>query len=114
MPSVELTVQQIDRDGLEATYSSANADGNHFDNQADHRTFLHVKNDDGSDHTVTLTVQETVDGQSVTNPTVTVTAGEERFIGPFPASIYNSSGQVYVEFDAVTSVTVAAIRLPNG
>ena len=114
MASVELTVQEVSRDGLEATYAAANADGNHFDNQADNRTFLHVKNGDGDDHVVTLSIQETVDGQTVTNPTVTVTAGEARLIGPFPAPIYNTSGQVYVAYDAVTSVTVAAIRLPNG
>jgi len=113
MSATELTVQDMSRDGLEATYTAANADGHVVDNQSDRRMFLHVKNGDSGSHTVTVATPNTVDGLAVTDLSVAVPAGEDRFIGPFPAPVYNSSGQISVSFDAVTSVTIAAIRVPN-
>jgi hypothetical protein len=114
MAATELTVQAVARTGLEATYTAANADGGHVvDNQADRRMFLHVKNGDSGAHTVTVATPGTVDDLAISDLEVTIPAGEERFIGPFPSSVYNSSGQVTVTFDGVTSVTIAALRLPN-
>lgn len=106
----ELTVQDISRSGLEAAYVAAGAGGDEFDN--DGKTFLHVKNG-LVDVTCTFDITKTVDGQAVTDITVTCTASEERMIGPFPPSIYNDSdGHVNVSYDDESNVTVAAIRLP--
>lgn len=105
----ELTVQQIARTGLEATYVAATASGDEFDN--DGKTFLHVVNG-VTDVVVTLDIKKTVDGQDPTSPTVTCTANEERMIGPFPPSVYNDVDQhMNVTYDDDTNVTVAAIRL---
>jgi hypothetical protein len=53
-----------------------------------------------------------VDGLAIAERTVVVTAGESRKIGPFPPNIYNQSdGMVYLDYSAVTDVTVALMRL---
>lgn len=112
MARTDLTPQQIGRTGLAPSYVSADgANQNAFLN--DGRTFLHVKNGGGSSITVTIDTPITVDGVlAVGNLAVGVTNGQERIIGPFPPNIYNQTdGKVYVDWSAVTSVTVAAFRL---
>lgn len=107
-----ITIQQMLPTGLEATYAAANAGGDTFANNG--KTFLHVKNGDGSDKTVTLTsqVSDPPAGTAAANIAVTVTAGEERMIGPISQQGFNNSnGDVAVTYSAVTSVTVAAISL---
>ena len=107
----ELTVQQISRSGLEATYASAAVGlADEFDN--DGKTFFHVVNGE-TECVLTFDIAKTVDGQAVTDITVTCTASEERMIGPFPPGVYNDGdGHVNVAYDDVSNVTVAAIRLP--
>lgn len=110
MARSEISHQQIVRTGLEQTYASANADGNKFSN--DGRMFLHVKNGAGAPIDVTIQTPGTVDGLAVADQVVTVTNGEERMIGPFPANIYNQDDRmVYVDYSSATSVTVAVLRL---
>lgn len=102
-----LTVQEIDRDGLEATYASAAAGGDTVPN--DEITFLHVKNGSGASIDVTIQTPGTVDGLAVTDRTVAVPASEERMIGPFPASVYGAT--LTLSYSDVTSLTIAAIRM---
>ena len=113
--ATEHAIQEITRDGLESVPVAADAealpDGNTCVNDGK-RTFLHIINADGSDHTVTLSTTETVDGEAIADKDVVITAGEERFIGPFPTAIYSAT--LRFSFEAVTSVTVAALRLASG
>lgn len=116
MARTALAPQTIAATGLEMTYAAANVDGHSIVNPDD-RTFLHVKNGGGVDRTVTIQTPGTQDGLAVADRAITVTAGEERMIGPFRPRLYNQTsgadaGKVFVDFDAVTSVTVAALRLP--
>jgi len=105
-----LSVQDIARSGLEPSYEAANADGESVANNG--RVFVHVKNGSGSSVTVTIQTPGTVDGLAVADRTVAIPAAEERMIGVFPPADYNQSDDaVYVDFSAVTTVTVAAIRL---
>lgn len=107
-----LTVQNINRSGLEATYASAGAGGDEFTNNGS--TFLHVKNGDGSAHTVTVASQyaPVPAGLAQSNVQVSVPAGEERMIGPFPTRAFNDEdGLTQVTYDAVTSVTIAVINI---
>lgn len=109
-----LTVQTIARTGLETTYAAAAAGGDQFAN--DGKEFLHVKNGSGGDITVTIESQVSSPpaGTAVTNQAVVVTAGEERMIGPFPKSAYNdASGYVQITYSGVTTLTIAAIKLPD-
>lgn len=106
-----LTAQQIVRTGLKPTMASAASGGDEFPNTG--KEWLYFKNGEAGEITVTLDIETTVDGQPVTDPTVAIPAGEQKFIGPFPPAIYNNSttGRVSVTYSAVTSLTVAVMKL---
>lgn len=110
MPRAALVVQTIEVDGLEPTYTAAEAAGNSFANTGDQ--FLHVKNGSAADVDVTVQTPAKVGGIDIEEVVVTVTAGEERMIGPFPPGVFNqASGEVYVDYEDETTVTVAAFKL---
>ena len=105
----EITAQTISRTGLNTTYAAAAGGGDEFVNNGDE--FIHIKNGDGSPHTVTIVTAATVDGLDVDDRAVAIPAGEERMIGPFAASTYNdANGNVQLTYDAVTSITIAIIK----
>lgn len=110
----EASVQTIARTGLAPSYGAVHADLEHkFLN--DGRTFLHVKNTNAAARTLTLVVSKTVDGQAVTNPTVTIPADTgDKIIGPFPKGYYNQAadGMVYFNMSASAGVTFAVCKLP--
>lgn len=87
-----LTIQSIVESGLNATCSAAGASGDTFANDTTNRIFIHVKNGGASSKTVTIapeTASKDVAGfGTMTKATINVVipAGEDRFIGPFPAT----------------------------
>lgn len=106
----ELTVQESSVAGLVATYSAADAAGDSFRNDGD--VVLHVKNTDAAEHVVTLNVQKEIEYGTLTFPTVTVAAGGEEFIGRFDRDWFNDADKlVHVDYDAVTNLEVAAIKV---
>lgn len=109
----EITVQNISRTGLSATFEAVHADLEHkFTNNG--REIVHIKNTNAATRVVTFKVAKTVDGQAVVHPTQTIAAntGDEEF-GPFPKGIYNQDdGMVYLDFSAAAGVTVAVKKLP--
>lgn len=106
----ELTVQESSVAGLVATYSAADAAGDSFQNDGD--VVLHVKNGDSVEHVVTLNVQKNIEYGTLTNPTVAVAAGAEKFIGRFAREWFNDADKlVHVDYDAVTGLEVAAIKV---
>lgn len=110
----ELTVQNIALTGLNPSYAAAAAGGDTFDN--DGSTFFHIKNGSGGSVTVTLTTAGTYPKQGIAlaDQQVAVPAGEERMIGPFDKGAFNdSNGEISVSYSSATSVTVAAIKLPE-
>lgn len=119
MATTQITVQDVVRTGLEATYSAAaSGDGNVFDN-SQKNTFVHIKNAGGSDCTITIHTPAVVDTDlAVADRTVVCTAGEERFIGPFSTPYEGNDADnsidraVKLTYDQVTSVTIAALRIP--
>lgn len=112
MARAALTVQSVTRLGIQPSYVAAESDGNSFNNTG--REFLHVKNG-ATDCVVTVQVPRTVDGQAVSAREVTVTATEERLIGPFPPAIFNQGGAlgdvVHVDYDDESNVTVGVFRV---
>lgn len=105
-----LTVQSITRTGLNPTYAAASALGYQVANNG--RVFLHVKNGSASAHTVTIESQVSTPppGTSVSDVAVSVPAGAERMIGPFPPNAFNDADKyMQITYSAVTSLTVAAI-----
>jgi hypothetical protein len=112
MARTDIAAQQISRLGITPAFATPNVAGNMFLN--DGKTVLEVKNGSASSINVTPNVAATVDGQAVTNPVIAVTATTgDKIIGPFPPGIYNQTdGKVYVDFSAITTVTIAVYQLP--
>lgn len=105
-----LTIQQVARTGIIPSYGAANVDGNSISN--DGQVFLHIKNGGASPINVTVQVPTQVDGMAITARVVAVANASEKMIGPFPPNLFNQSdGSLYVDYSAVTTVTVAAVRL---
>lgn len=84
--------------------------GNKF--VANKYTILRVKNASGSQITVTVVMNRTVDGQTVPSDTFTValTTGDVMYTGFTANNWMNESNEVHVTFSAVTSVTVAVYQ----
>lgn len=115
-----LTVQDIDRDGLLASYTAGDAANDHsFDNTGEN-IFLHVKKGATGSVVVTIDNPQVIDGEDMPDKVVTVAVDTEQFIGPFPKEIYEQldadSGvarSILVNLDVDTNVTLAAVRLPD-
>jgi hypothetical protein len=110
-----LSIQTIIKDGLEPVYGTATlTDGDRFRNSG--KEFVHVINGGGSPCLVTIPTPATISGLDIEDKVVTVPAGEDRMIGTFEPGLYNQpaggtdAGELYVEYDQVTTVTVAVIR----
>ncbi len=64
----------------------------------------------GGPRTITFTVPATIDGEAVTNRTATIAAGVEKWIGPFPASVYSdTNNDVNLTYSGSSSMTVAVL-----
>lgn len=116
-----LTVQTVTSSGVTPTYVSAAVAGDQVANP-DGDTFVHVKNTSTASKVVTVTAQQTsvsnVPGYgTLTKSSVTVTVPAttgDKLIGPFPLLAFNNaSGRLAVTYSAVTSLTIAALRLPK-
>ena len=107
----DLTVQAISLSGLNPTFAAAAAGGDAFLNSG--REYLHVKNGGASEVTITVNSQAACNQGYDHNSVVAVPAAGERLIGPFPKARFNDAAEkVQVAYSDVTSVTVAAVRLP--
>jgi hypothetical protein len=105
-----LTVQKLSKSGVVPSFAAATSGGDTFSN--DGATTFRVKNGDSGSHTVTFHAQSPCSQGFTHDIAVTVGAGVEKDIGPFDPTHYNDGTQlVHVTYDAVTSVTVAAVDL---
>lgn len=112
MARTQLDAQVVARDGLSPTFEAANADGHSFVNN--HRRALWIKNGDGVPHTATVLYGQLIDGQTVPGQDVTVADGDEAITAFFPPGYHQPGGQdVHIDYDAVTSVTVAVLEFPT-
>ncbi len=108
-----LAREQIDEDGLVATYNAADVGGDTFDN--DGRTVLHIKNGGGGPLTVTVTAESATTrkpgyGQlTKANAETAVAAAGEEFLGPFPTIAFGVVGAI--TYSGVTSLTLAVLRI---
>lgn len=103
------TVQTAAQTGITPTQNAVAA-SDKFNN--DGKTILWVENGSGSTLTVTITTAATAGGVAIADPTVSISNGAKKVIGPFKTSIYNdSNGQITVAYDQTTSVTAAVISI---
>jgi len=111
------TVLNLTKAGLPPAYTAVQASDT-FANPSDERTFLHVRNGGGAAITATIPTQRPnvrVQGAgSLVIPPIVVSipAGGERMIGPFPDAYTDGAGLVTVNYSAIATVTAAAIRMP--
>jgi hypothetical protein len=107
-----ITVQEVSRDGISASYVSFDqANGMEFDCTG--REHVHIKNTNASGRTLTIDTPGTIDGQAVANRTVAIpgTTGDKK-IGPFPPALYaQANGRVYLDIDVGTNVTIGVFRV---
>lgn len=97
---------------LDSLLGPATAGGD--DCQTGSGVFLAVKNADASSHTVTLATPQTVDGDlAVADRAVVVAAGKTELIPVTDRYRNPSTGRAAVTYDAVTSVTVAVVRVSS-
>jgi len=110
MAQEDLTVQTASRTGAEAAMQSiTNADGFKFEN--DGKTLLYVENDAGA-LVLTFKIQPTMDDNAVAVKSVTVTASEKWYIGPFPTQWYNdTSDEITCTCDADLASGVALVSV---
>lgn len=113
-----LNVQDLVKSGaLDVNYVAA-AGGDEMPN--DGRTLLHVKNGSAVIVTVTITAVQTLKDFGGSHGVYTrgniveaIPAGEDRMFGPLPPTAWNNvNGRAAVGYSAVTSVTVAPLRVP--
>lgn len=106
-----LTVQQLVEAGITPSFANAAAGGDTFPWALS--AFVHVKNGDTVSHTVTVTSHAKPSfGEQKKDLSVSVGAGAEKLIGPLHGPAYrNTDGDIELSYDAVTSVTVAALKV---
>jgi hypothetical protein len=112
----QLTTQKIKEEGLNPTYSNADVAGDTFSNSGSE--LVHVKNGGTAAVTVTVPTQDTATSDPVwgkltkADISVSVPAGDEAFIGVIPKRAFNNStGKVNINYSAVTSVSVAVLKI---
>ena len=105
-----LAQQAVALTGLIPTYSAAAASTTVTCGE---RSFLHVKNTNGSSMTVTLTATARVRGQLAADVVVTVPATTgDKMIGPITADLFASAADgvsASITYSSTTSVTVASL-----
>ncbi len=110
MARTTLVAQQPNSAGLVPSFSAANADGHAF--PADRHTIFEVVNGSGVSINVTFPTPGTVDSGALPDKVVAVAAGARKLFNFANAlSLYKQSdGLLYVDFSAVTSITVAVLQ----
>lgn len=114
MARTALTPVQMVDEGAVAAFTAANVDGHSIPGGGDVR--LLVTNAAGAPINVTIQTPATEDGLAVAEQIVSVTNGTTKAIGPFRSTTYDRAsggtdpGLVYVDFSAVTSITVLALE----
>jgi hypothetical protein len=113
MARTALTPQTPTRTGTTVTFAAANADGHYFAN--DGRSFLRIKNTDGSSKTVTVAFGGAKDGVSLATLGKTITVGAttgDVTTAVWPKDVYDQAdGTVYVDYSATTGVTIAVVTV---
>lgn len=113
MADIVLARQTVGRSGVDVTYTTLTDSDDYYAANGS-GVGLHIKNGGGSAATVTFDTTQTVDGLDLENPTLTVPANSDRFVGGFPASwedVSTHPGSIKFSQDQAADVTAAVIRL---
>jgi hypothetical protein len=109
MARAALTVQSLTDAGLntDGKYTTMTAEGVSFANQTGFsKVILHIKATTAAQ--ITIQTYQTINGLAVADRIVSIGAGEDMFIGPFPTSLYNQlDGTVLVDSDQLDTQILA-------
>lgn len=119
MARVDVTTQQVTRDGLVPVLTEPTADGDAVDCG---QVALYVTNGSVSSINVTVAATAAQDGLDVEDLVVAVAAGATALIGPLPARTFgqpagavesggDDQGRAYVDYSAQTDVDRAVVAL---
>jgi len=113
MAEVRISVEDVVRTGLVATYNGSLSVANTYLVNNDGKTILHFKKSAAVDCVVTVQTPGQVDGLAIAERTVTVPASTgDKFIGPFPPSVYNDQvHDLRFTLSDIDGVTVAVLRV---
>ncbi|MFI6813271.1 hypothetical protein ACIBG7_12705 [Nonomuraea sp. NPDC050328] len=114
MARAEATITPLPRAGLAVATAPANpavVDGLMF-TWSDKR-MIRIKNTDAAPKTVTLVIPGAIDGQEIPDRDyiIPATIGDV-LIPPLPAVYRHADGKVWINFSAITGVSVAVYELP--
>ena len=105
MARVTLTPSILSVNGVVFSPVAAETDGNAFPNTGNQ--LFYIKNGSGGNVVVTIQTPLTVVGLAVAEATRTLATTEEYVFGVFPTHVFNqSNGEVWIDYDIVTSVTI--------
>jgi len=91
--------------------SAANADGSWFSCPHPLRTFIWIKNVAVGIQTMTIQAQKTTSDGATTDVVVPVPANTgDLKIGPIPPRCIDEAGNVYIDFDAVVTLTLGVFQ----
>jgi hypothetical protein len=112
MPRTLVTPQQVTSAGVSPTFEAANVLGNSV--ALAYGRCIRVKNASGSAVTVTIPTPGTIDGLAITDRTINVpaTTGDVMIALGKGDAYRNTDGTAYIDYSAVTSVTVAVVDVP--
>lgn len=110
---VRLSVEQVIKGGLAATYTGSLSGSNTYKVRNDGKVFLHFKKTSAGTCTVTITTPGTSQGLAISDQTITVPASTgDKFIGPLPMALFNdSASDVSFTLSDEEGLTVAVLRL---
>lgn len=109
MARTNLATQTPTSSGITPAYTAANVDGFAILNSG--KTVLTVKNGNAASINVTVQTPGSIDGLALPDKVIAVPAGGERDIGNLAPNVYNqTTGEIYVDFSAVASVTARAVE----
>lgn len=107
------TLSAIEPSGRTASafaFTAADSEGDDFVNDGDVLLMVCHTNGGGSSVTLTVTTVMEIDDEEVADKTITIAAGENHLLGPFPRNIYNDTdGAVALSWSAATDIEVALI-----
>lgn len=100
MPRVAIPITEVRRSGVALSTIGSDATNDHYF-MASGLVVLYVRNTGTSASVVEIPLTAAPDGQTVAPRQVSVPAGEERYIGPFPTRDYlQPDGSIYVNVDS--------------
>lgn len=115
MAQLRKAPEKVARTGLAATYhSDFTVEGsNTYLIRNNGNVILHFKKSGAGNCNLTIVTPNTVDGLAITDQVVVIPATTgDKFVGPFPPSIYNDiNGDIEIKLSEVTGLTGAILQV---